>query len=664
MSSLVYFKDVVVTTYGMMQGELRRKNPVLSQCSWLRVVLDEAHCIRNQRTLASKVCCSLKAKHRWCVSGTIIQNSLEDVLGIMKFLQHEPWCWPAFWKVAITAPSKVDNPDLDPTRRDESLKVALNRVRRLLGPIMLRRTEQSLTKAGKPILTLPPIETKLVKVDLSETEREFYNAVLARSQEVFEGFIESKSASQAYFQIFSLLQRLRQCCDHIALTVKNRIDGEDFIEASQDSANQETSSLTTDSQQHVPKSKALDALGKKFLDGLLQKFCLRQSSPRKDRKRDADESDRSSKRLKDQAYVESVAQTLSQAVANNDTHMSEECAICLETPRIDEAVFTPCAHVFCHACLIDVLRRQAPKVAGGEGAVKPSAFVHIPDGLCPTCQEKIEAKRIIVLTKSSTDESDITPKLLFDLKPTSRPIKRDTRESDEGSTYAGARHILANAVSGNDSSKMTAVLDELHAVWALDPGSKVLIFSHYLGFLDLLEKQMGQHDIPFFRLDGSLSLKERMNVLDQFRTTGQAHISTSASARNSPSSVIGTKKGSVLLISMSAGGEGLNIVSASTCFILEPWWNGAREDQCIKSKSNNFPKRALLLTHHFNSQESTESGKPHPLFASVSLCVLTASKSASLNSRRGRHSLLVKFIATRGTAVTVVVGVSQWMTFV
>jgi SNF2 family DNA or RNA helicase len=68
--------DVVITTYGTIQGELKRRNAVLSKMNWLRVILDEAHCVKNIQTLASKVCCSLEAKHRWCVSGTIIQNSL------------------------------------------------------------------------------------------------------------------------------------------------------------------------------------------------------------------------------------------------------------------------------------------------------------------------------------------------------------------------------------------------------------------------------------------------------------------------------------------------------------------------------------------------------------------------------------------------------------
>jgi DNA repair protein RAD5 len=76
----------------------------------------------------------LRAERRWCVSGTIIQNSLEDAYALLKFLRHEPWYERSFWKAAIT---KVTD-----------MTVALDRVRRVLSPIMLRRTKESVDKDG------------------------------------------------------------------------------------------------------------------------------------------------------------------------------------------------------------------------------------------------------------------------------------------------------------------------------------------------------------------------------------------------------------------------------------------------------------------------------------------------------------------------------------
>ena len=157
--------DVVLTTYGTIQGEMKRKNPVLIQAQWLRVILDEAHCVRNQSTLASKACCALNATHRWAVSGTIMMNSVQDLYGILKFLRHEPWCLPPFWKSAITKPMLAYEASLEgggeaADDQTASLQVVLSRLRRVLAPIMLRRTKDSLTKDGEPILTLPPVESK------------------------------------------------------------------------------------------------------------------------------------------------------------------------------------------------------------------------------------------------------------------------------------------------------------------------------------------------------------------------------------------------------------------------------------------------------------------------------------------------------------------------
>ena len=70
---------------------------------------------------------------------------------------------------------------------------------------------------------LPPIEHKVVSVQLSEPEREFYNALLNKSINVFDGFLKSGQASKSWFAIFSLLQRLRQACNHVALTVQSRL---------------------------------------------------------------------------------------------------------------------------------------------------------------------------------------------------------------------------------------------------------------------------------------------------------------------------------------------------------------------------------------------------------------------------------------------------------
>jgi DNA repair protein RAD5 len=63
-----------------------------------------------------------------------------------------------------------------------------------------------------------------VSVELSPAEREFYNSLMLKSQAVFEGFLKDGTANKSWFAIFSLLNRLRQACDHVALTVKSQME--------------------------------------------------------------------------------------------------------------------------------------------------------------------------------------------------------------------------------------------------------------------------------------------------------------------------------------------------------------------------------------------------------------------------------------------------------
>jgi len=104
-----------------------------------------------------------------------------------------------------------------------------------------------------------------------------------------------------------------------------------------------------------------------------------------------------------------------------------------------------------------------------------------------------------VLSRSSNDDR-VTTSYLADPQ---KPIKYDliNAKTAEPSVHLAARKTLENALRGSGSSKLTAVINELHSVWELDPRSKVLIFSQYLGFLDLLEAALRKQGIPSGRLD-------------------------------------------------------------------------------------------------------------------------------------------------------------------
>ena len=109
--------DIVVTSYGVLVSEFQslresfagnQKSTFFQQSlltfHWHRVVLDEAHTIKNAATEVNKACCSIIAERRWALTGTPIQNSLNDMQSLVKFLQHEPWNEARWWKKTISDP--------------------------------------------------------------------------------------------------------------------------------------------------------------------------------------------------------------------------------------------------------------------------------------------------------------------------------------------------------------------------------------------------------------------------------------------------------------------------------------------------------------------------------------------------------------------------------
>lgn len=186
---------LVIFADGTIQGELLAEKKTgsigsgLLSYNWHRVILDESHCIKNPSTVVARACCMLKADKRWCkfraaravscsnlcsvrcadfvsflppgVTGTPIQNSLEDVYALLKFLKHEPWCETAFWKAAITNAAPDDSEDESKLTQSSQTAIALSqsqsrsgaivaqdRVKRLLAPLILRRTKDTLDKDG------------------------------------------------------------------------------------------------------------------------------------------------------------------------------------------------------------------------------------------------------------------------------------------------------------------------------------------------------------------------------------------------------------------------------------------------------------------------------------------------------------------------------------
>ena len=109
----------------------------------------------------------------------------------------------------------------------------------------------------------------------------------------------------------------------------------------------------------------------------------------------------------------------------------------------------------------------------------------------------------------------------------------------------------------------------------LDEGHRALVFSQFTSFLDLLEPELERGGIDFVRLDGSTPTAKRKKIVEGFQS--------------------GAGPG-VFLLSLKAGGQGLNLTSASYVFHLDPWWNPAVENQASDRTHRIGQRRTVTIT--------------------------------------------------------------------
>ncbi|KAG8951777.1 DNA helicase rad5 [Tulasnella sp. 419] len=177
--------NVVIISYGTLASEhtktLRGGESPLYEVEWLRVVLDEAHFIKSRHTKTAKSCYALRARRRWCLTGTPIVNRLEDLHSLLHFLKDEPWADFAFFKSCITTPFLNQDPK------------CLQVVQVVLESILLRREKTMKDKNGNPIVALPPKEVTTEKLEFSPVERKIYDSIYQDVKTAYNAFSEGGS---------------------------------------------------------------------------------------------------------------------------------------------------------------------------------------------------------------------------------------------------------------------------------------------------------------------------------------------------------------------------------------------------------------------------------------------------------------------------------------
>ncbi|KAI2638528.1 hypothetical protein GGS21DRAFT_444753 [Xylaria nigripes] len=201
--------DVVLTTYGTLGHEWKNvyehrktQSAVLlaSHAIFHRIILDEAHNIKNRNALASKAVDCLHATYRLCMTGTPLMNNLEELFPLVRFLRIEPYRrWDAFSRF------------ISATRQEEP--GAMRRLHVLLGRILLRRTEKTMVD-GQPILSLPKLTVHTVDATFDKDQRDYYDCLERHSRLEMNRYLKEGAVTRNYWIVLCLLLRLRQCCCH------------------------------------------------------------------------------------------------------------------------------------------------------------------------------------------------------------------------------------------------------------------------------------------------------------------------------------------------------------------------------------------------------------------------------------------------------------------
>ncbi|WQF88244.1 Putative helicase, P-loop containing nucleoside triphosphate hydrolase, SNF2-like domain superfamily [Colletotrichum destructivum] len=195
--------NVVLTTYHTVSAEWKdgkdEENSALFGVCWRRIILDEAHYIRNEHSRMARAVCALDSISRWAVTGTPIQNRLSDLATIVKFIGAYPY--------TDTRQFEADLSRLWKSGQDEK---AVQRLKYLSACLILRRS--------KGTITLPPRHDKLCAVDFTSEERAAYEEMrqqaITRIEEALQQDSGFETANVAvYHNILQRIESLRLFCN-------------------------------------------------------------------------------------------------------------------------------------------------------------------------------------------------------------------------------------------------------------------------------------------------------------------------------------------------------------------------------------------------------------------------------------------------------------------
>ncbi len=184
--------DVVLTSYGLLRQDL---DLLLAQ-EWAEVVLDEAQTIKNPESKVALAAYQLRARGRLALSGTPVENRLDDLWSLFQFLNPGLLGQRKDFRERWARPIEEGDPE------------AAGRLRKIIRPFLLRRLKSQVAK------DLPPRIEKILYSELWPEERRLYEAIYATTRKEVMAKLQ---AGGSVFEALEALLRMRQVCCHPGL---------------------------------------------------------------------------------------------------------------------------------------------------------------------------------------------------------------------------------------------------------------------------------------------------------------------------------------------------------------------------------------------------------------------------------------------------------------
>lgn len=219
---------------------------VLHSLCWWRIVLDEAHFIKTRNSQTAGAAFSLIGVHRWCLSGTPLQNRVGEFYSLIRFLRIDPMahyfcrnktcdCKSLHYRMSEGKCEGCGHGSASHFAHFN--KHVLNQIQKhgysgegrlamfklkdeVLDKCLLRRTKE--TRAAD--MNLPPRLVTIRKIRLHPVEEDFYNALYTQTRSSFDDYVADGTLLNNYAHIFDLLMRMRQATDHPYLVVYSKRD--------------------------------------------------------------------------------------------------------------------------------------------------------------------------------------------------------------------------------------------------------------------------------------------------------------------------------------------------------------------------------------------------------------------------------------------------------